>query len=46
MYAYWAFCGVRVLARSGMPAAAQDAVHARGGTPVSVDLADRPARIS
>lgn len=36
---------VRALVRSGTPAAAQDAVRARGGTPVPVDFAD-PAALS
>jgi len=34
---------VRALVRSGTPAAAQDAVRARGGTPVPVDFADSAA---
>jgi uncharacterized protein YbjT (DUF2867 family) len=34
---------VRALVRNGTPVAAQDAVRARGGTPVPVDFADRAA---
>jgi uncharacterized protein YbjT (DUF2867 family) len=34
---------VRALVRSGTPAAAQDAVRARGGTPVPVDFSDNAA---
>ncbi|UZK70412.1 hypothetical protein OKW76_05025 [Sphingomonas sp. S1-29] len=35
--------GVRALVRSGPPAAAQDAVRARGGAPVPADFADHAA---